>query len=78
MVCAEFVERVTEYLEGVLTPAQLARVEAHLSECDPCTLHLEQIHAVRGVSARIADGEQEPAIDMPALLEAFRARPTDR
>jgi anti-sigma factor RsiW len=78
MVCAEFVERVTEYLEGALPSAQGARVEAHLSGCSPCTAHLEQIHAMRGVSARIADGEPGPGIDMSVLLEAYRTRSTGR
>ena len=43
MACIELVERVTEYLEGALSPAELERLHAHLSSCDGCRAHVEQV-----------------------------------
>jgi anti-sigma factor RsiW len=41
--CQEFVELVTEYLEGTLSPEQRARFMAHLDDCDYCGDYLEQM-----------------------------------
>jgi anti-sigma factor RsiW len=43
LTCAELVERITDYLEGAMTPDEVSRVRAHLSMCDGCTAHLEQM-----------------------------------
>jgi hypothetical protein len=72
MVCSEFVERVTEYLERALPADQLARVEAHLSDCSLCELYLQQVRTTRGVSARVAEGEPQPDIDVSDLMAAYR------
>ena len=37
MTCREFVELVTDYLEGTLPDSERVRMEAHLAECDGCT-----------------------------------------
>ena len=68
MSCAELVERVTEYLEGAMTPSELRRVEAHLTSCDGCTAHLEQMRtAVRLLRA------QPPERSSPGLQERLAA-----
>jgi len=41
--CQDFVEMVTNYLEGTLTPELRARVEVHLADCDYCVDYLAQI-----------------------------------
>jgi anti-sigma factor RsiW len=41
--CQDFVEIVTDYLEGTLSPELRARVEAHLADCDYCVDYLAQI-----------------------------------
>ena len=41
--CQELVELVTEYLDDALPPADRARFEAHIADCDGCTGYLEQI-----------------------------------
>jgi anti-sigma factor RsiW len=41
--CKELVELVTDYLEGALAPAERARIDAHLADCDGCTAYLEQM-----------------------------------
>ena len=45
LVCREFVELVTDYLEGALPDAERARFEAHLAECDGCAGYLEDTRA---------------------------------
>lgn len=41
--CQDFVELVTDYLEGTLSPELRARVETHLADCDYCVDYLAQI-----------------------------------
>lgn len=43
LACREFVELVTEYLEGTLNPTDSKRFEGHLGECDGCAAYLEQM-----------------------------------
>ena len=43
LTCQEFVELVTEYLEGALSPADRARFELHLADCPDCSVFLEQM-----------------------------------
>ena len=46
LVCREFVELVTDYLEERLSPAERVRFEAHLAECDGCTGYLEDMRGM--------------------------------
>ena len=73
LVCREFVEVVTDYLEGALPEAERRAVDAHLRDCDGCTAYLHQMRlAIRAV------GEPPPQPPDPAvrrrLLEAFATR----
>lgn len=43
LVCREFVELVTDYLEGALPDSERARFEAHLAECDGCAGYLQDM-----------------------------------
>jgi predicted anti-sigma-YlaC factor YlaD len=43
IVCREFVELVTPYLEDVLPPDERALIERHLAACDGCRTYLEQM-----------------------------------
>ena len=71
VACREFVERVTDYLEGVLAPDDLEAVEAHLRACDGCRAYLEQI---RTTSAALGEVPTETVSQdaYAALMEAFR------
>ena len=40
LACKELVELVTEYLEGTLPPAERARFDAHLGQCEGCHTYL--------------------------------------
>jgi anti-sigma factor RsiW len=71
--CREVVEIVTDYLDGALTPADLARLETHLTACEPCRVYIEQIRTTRRLAAAagaVAELERRP--DRDALLAAFR------
>jgi anti-sigma factor RsiW len=81
VACQELVELVTEYLEGALPPDEVAAVDQHLVDCDPCLRYLRQMRAT-GAALRLVPAEQvtetlsDEAVD--TLLEAFRRRPTAR
>jgi anti-sigma factor RsiW len=71
MACIELVERVTEYLEGALSPEELERLRTHLASCDGCRAHVEQVRgAVRVLEATPKEGLSARAED--ELVEMFR------
>jgi predicted anti-sigma-YlaC factor YlaD len=43
MPCAEFVERVTDYLEDALDAVDRRRLEEHLDACRHCREYLDQL-----------------------------------
>jgi anti-sigma factor RsiW len=77
VACQELVELVTEYLEGALPPDEVAAVDQHLVDCDPCLRYLRQMRAT-GAALRLVPAEQvtetlsDQAVD--TLLDAFRQR----
>ena len=40
--CQDFVELVTEYLDGAMSPGERVRFEAHIDHCDECRTYLAQ------------------------------------
>jgi anti-sigma factor RsiW len=71
LVCREFVELVTDYLEGALPDDERARFEAHLAECDGCTGYLEDMRRLIGSLGQTPEPPPDPAT-RDALLRAFR------
>ena len=71
LVCREFVELVTDYLEGRLPADERARFQAHLAECDGCAGYLADIQAV---SASLGELAPEPPDQhtREVLVRAFR------
>ena len=65
VACREFVELVTEHLEGTLPEPVERAVSAHLELCDPCVVYLEQ---VRRTAAALR------ALPSPTLPPAARQR----
>jgi anti-sigma factor RsiW len=45
IVCQEFVEEVTNYLEGKLSEAEGRWTDEHLAQCDHCRAYLQQMRA---------------------------------
>ena len=73
LVCREFVELVTDYLEGVLPDEERARFEGHLAECDGCTGYLEDMRRLIGSLHATPQPQPQPdAATRAALLRAFR------
>ena len=70
--CRDFVELVTEYLEGGLSARDRARFEAHLADCEYCETYLEQIRETIRVLGRLPEESLSPAAKR-ALLSAFRS-----
>jgi anti-sigma factor RsiW len=71
LTCKEFVELVTDYLEGALPEAERARVDAHLGECDGCGNYLNQMRATIRAAGHLREADVSPEA-LQALLEAFR------
>jgi anti-sigma factor RsiW len=71
LVCREFVELVSDYLDDQLPPADRARFEAHLAECDRCSDYLEDIRQVVHTLHELPEPPADPAT-YEALLRTFR------
>ena len=72
--CVEFVEVVTDYLEGALSAQDRARLEAHLTACDGCTRYLAQIRVTIELTGKLTTDDVE-ALGSEArgeLLAVFR------
>ena len=71
LVCREFVELVTDYLEGRLSGPDRARFEGHIAECDGCEGYLEDMRRMVNSLHALARPPADPATHA-ALLAAFR------
>jgi predicted anti-sigma-YlaC factor YlaD len=71
MSCKEFVELVTDYLEGGLSSEDQARFEAHLAVCDGCEIYLQQIKQTIALSGRLTEEQITPKA-RKTLLKAFK------
>jgi anti-sigma factor RsiW len=69
--CRELVELVTDYLEGTMEAAEVARFEAHLAECDGCTAYVEQMRETISALGRLPAESLTPEAER-RLLMAFR------
>jgi anti-sigma factor RsiW len=70
MTCSEFVELVTDYLEGRMSPAEVERFDAHLEVCPPCTHYLAQMRSTLTALGRIPEETISDAA-RTELLTAF-------
>ena len=71
MPCQELVELVTDYLDDRLSPADRARFEAHLEQCEACRAYLDQFRATIRALGRLPQESLSPEA-RTALLNAFR------
>ena len=55
MSCSEFVELVTDYLEGRMAPAEAERFDAHMEVCPPCLGYLDQMRTTLTALGRIPE-----------------------
>ena len=71
LVCAEFVELVTAFLDGTLDPITERRLVDHLPNCVGCERYLDQFRqTIRSLGELPADGLERA--DREALITAFR------
>ena len=72
--CVEFVEQITEWLEGGLSDAERLLFEEHLAYCSPCGRYVEQFRAtlrlLRDSDRMLEEAPPPPLRD--TLLDAFR------
>jgi len=72
VACQEFVELVTDHLEGTLPQAVERAIAEHLELCEPCRIYLEQIRSTTGAMRTLP----RPALPQSArdrLLDVFTA-----
>ena len=70
MSCSEFVELVTDYLEGRMSPDEAERFDAHMEVCPPCHFYLDQMRATLDAMGRIPEETISDAA-RAELLHAF-------
>ncbi len=72
--CNEFVEVVTDYLDGALPPDDTRRLEAHLEVCPGCQSVLDQFRVVIATTGRLAEHDVDALTDAQRapLMAAFR------
>jgi anti-sigma factor RsiW len=71
LVCQEFVELITDYLEDALPRRDRRRVEKHLEVCSGCTAYLEQMRMTIRASADLPPVPVDPEV-REHLLAMFR------
>jgi anti-sigma factor RsiW len=73
--CVEFVESVTDWMEGALDDDERLTLEEHLAICPHCTEYLGQLRLSAAVLHEVderAPGAAPPPGARAALLDAFR------
>ena len=71
LVCQEFVELVTDHLEGALPAAERARFESHLAACDGCAAYFESFRATVSALGTTPHPPPDPHT-RETLIRAFR------
>ena len=69
--CQEVVELVTDYLDGAMSPDDVARFDHHLSLCEGCVFYVEQIRMTIVAVGRIGEEDVPPEV-RDDLVAAFR------
>lgn len=71
MNCDDFVELVTEFLEGALSEEDEQRFIAHLAECSGCESYLDQFRQTIATAGELTPDNISPDARQQ-LLSAFR------
>ncbi|MDQ3572397.1 MAG: zf-HC2 domain-containing protein [Actinomycetota bacterium] len=75
LVCRQFVEVASDYLERRLSEAEMLWTEEHLAACDACRAYLAQLRATIDSLRGLADSDLD-AGRRESILAAMRvARP---
>jgi len=73
--CSDAVELVTEYLDDALNDHDLANFEAHLANCEGCTVFVDQIKMTITLTSAITRRQVEV---MPANFDELAALLAER
>lgn len=71
MDCVDFVELVTEFLDGALPEGDERRFIEHLAECSGCESYLDQFRQTITAAGELTQDDISPAAKQQ-LLDAFR------
>ncbi|WBB58544.1 zf-HC2 domain-containing protein [Streptomyces sp. WMMC500] len=71
MTCAEFVDLVTEFLDGALPPQEEMRFVEHIALCDGCETYLGQFRQTIATLGELP-AESIPGEAREQLLTAFK------
>ena len=71
LTCKELVEIITDYLEGKLSPADVARFEAHLLGCVGCRRYVLQMRLTIQMTGKLTEETLTDPI-RSQLLAVFR------
>ncbi|MCV2487848.1 zf-HC2 domain-containing protein [Geodermatophilus sp. YIM 151500] len=79
VACQEFVELVTDYLEGALPPPVERAVATHLALCDPCVRYLDQIRRTTAALGTLPAPTLAPAVraELLDVFDRLHPRPGD-
>lgn len=66
----QWMHRLSEYLDGELTPAERGGLEGHLVACETCRRVLDQLRIVKAEAAVLADPEPEADL-WPGVRDAI-------
>jgi anti-sigma factor RsiW len=69
--CREMVELVTAYLEGALSLGDRRRFENHLTDCDGCTMYLDQMRRTIALTGTLRVDDVSPEA-LAKLMHVFR------
>ena len=74
--CLEVFERLSEYLDGELSPLQCAEMQEHIRDCEPCVAFVESLKTSIRASGELRT--EEPVRRLPdetrdKLKAAWRA-----
>ncbi len=68
IICQQWVELVTDYLEGALPRRTVRAIERHLSGCPHCTEYLAQMRRTIAISGALPEDHEVP----DELIERLR------
>ncbi len=75
IICQEWVELVTDYLEGALPRRTMRSIDRHLRDCPHCTEYLAQMRRTIEITGSLPVDEDVPDELIERLLRAFEEQP---
>ena len=71
ITCREVVELLSDFLDDELPAPERARIEAHLSTCDGCSMILDELRETVRLTGELTEADLT-AHQSATLLDAFR------